>query len=96
MRLYMKQSPDVHLRITRTDAQRLFSLPDPQADVFIYPHDPLRPACDWSHILFIPESGETLVCAVHPAARAESEASALLSLLYSHSKPTNPPQSLSP
>lgn len=37
LHLYMKEFPAVHLRIALLDEAALFSQPDPQADVFVFP-----------------------------------------------------------
>lgn len=91
--IYMKQSPTVHLRVTREGAQQLFSLPSPQPDVFVF-SDTLTcdaaqrfaPVSDGEqsprHVIpFSTDQGETLLCGVHRDSRNKDAAFALLTCL---------------
>jgi len=89
---YIKSSPSLHLRIVRTDRAHLFSQPDPQADVFIFPAD--LPA-DTVHFLrgqdanpdtdplflFQGAQGDPFSCGIHPSSKSADAAFALLSAL---------------
>lgn len=90
--IYMKQYPTVHLRVTRTAADLLFSQPDPQSDVFVFSSSVSIPA----NARFLPltdeggetctdellcADGETLLCAIHADTRFREAAAVLVAHL---------------
>lgn len=90
LQLYMKESPETHLRIISPPADRQFSQPAPQADLFIFPahaHSPFP-------FLYIERSAVTCF-AVHPdTAHPDAARSLLLHLAASAGLDSTPSSTL--
>ena len=77
LQLYMKEVPTIHLRITRPSTDDLFSQPDPQPDLFIFPAGLPTPSSTFQH-----EAADERLCyAIHKDANNAEAAHALLSHL---------------
>ncbi len=77
LQLYMKEFPSIHLRITRPSADELFSQPDPQSDLFIFPATLPTPSSSFRY----EAANEHLCYAVHKDTSDAEAAGALLSHL---------------
>ena len=77
LQLYMKEFPTIHLRITRPSTDDLFSQPDPQPDLFIFPASLPTPSSTFQHEV----ADERLCYAVHKESNNVEAANGLLSHL---------------
>lgn len=91
---FRAENPSVHLRVTRADEEQLAALSEPLPDVYLYPEDAALSAQRLFAPLespegaparyaqaYVPESGETLLCAVGAHARQAAAARALAAYL---------------
>ncbi|MGN0996309.1 MAG: hypothetical protein ACI4PG_05340 [Candidatus Ventricola sp.] len=96
---YQKDAPAVHLRVQRVDAQQLAALSEPLPDVFccsadqaarLPPSVPLANAGTEdapTQVVYFPERGEPLCCAVYVGTREAAAALSLIDHLRSTSRP---------
>ena len=96
---YQKDTPAVHLRVQRVDAQQLAALSEPLPDVYccsstqsgaLPPSIPLAGAGTEeasAQIVYCPENGEPLCCAVYVGTREAAAALSLMDHLRSASHP---------
>lgn len=80
LHLYMKEFPAIHLRIARHDEASLFSQPDPQADIFVFP-EALSPPDD--RFLLLNPSDGAMRCAVSASTANKAAALSLAEHLLS-------------
>lgn len=88
---YMKEHPSVHIRVTRTNADQLFSLSDSQCDLLLFPDSILfdhafflLPSDDTSPLTYFSPSGCTpLLCGVSRHTRQPDQAFLLAEYLHS-------------
>ena len=96
---YQKDTPAVHLRVQRVDAQQLAALSEPLPDVYccsadqagsLPPSVPLAGVEDGAkQYVYGPEAGEPLCCAVYVGTHAASAALSLIDCLRSASRPAD-------
>ena len=86
---YMIEHPSIHIRVIRTNADQLFSLPDPQCDLLLFPDDVsfdpaffLTPSSSaLSLAYFSPSNGTPLLCGIPLHARQPEQALSLAGFL---------------